>query len=225
MAVYTLPNLSNASISTLNTDSSEEPSQPLSPGSVPTSVSGDDNETEFRHDAVSSIFDSFQRGDTADVIQLELMGLRLASNASDHQVRHAIVAALMKRIQHVMEHDSISAGDAVTQVLRKYESLVQRTIFDQDTADKADQVDFLLLVQRDLVHRDKGESTLVFMAKELYDMELVEEEAYEQWWKDARSKADEGMKRVRSQTEQFIVWLANAEEDSESEEEDDSDGH
>ncbi|KAI9723652.1 MAG: hypothetical protein M1812_000952 [Candelaria pacifica] len=221
--LYTLPNLSNASISTLNTDSADELIQPLSPGSVPTSVSGEDSETDFRHDAVPSLFDSFQRGDTADVIQLELMGLRLSSDASDHQVRHAIVAALMKWIQHVMENESIGAGDAVTRVLRKYKTLVQRTIFDQDMADKADQVDLLLLIQQDLVHRDKGESTLVFMAKELYFLELVEEEAYDQWWKDGRSQGDDGLMRVRSQTEQFIVWLANAEEDSESDSQNEED--
>jgi translation initiation factor eIF-2B subunit epsilon len=88
-------------------------------------------------------------------------------------------------------------------------------MFDRDSDEKTDQVDFLLLLQQDLVHRPRGETVLLFTAKELYDLDLFEEEAYEQWWADERSSASEEMRQVRSQ---FVDWLANAEEEESSEE-------
>lgn len=66
----------------------------------------------------------------------------------------------------------------------------------------------------------KGETVLLFTAKELYELEIVEEEAYEQWWAHEDSYRTEDMRRVRSQTQQFVDWLANAEEEESSEEED-----
>jgi translation initiation factor eIF-2B subunit epsilon len=49
-------------------------------------------------------------------------------------------------------------------------------------------------------------------------LDLFEEEAYEQWWADERSSASEEMRQVRSQAQQFVDWLANAEEEESSEE-------
>lgn len=68
------------------------------------------------------------------------------------------------------------------------------------------------------MQHNRGDTVLLFTAKELYDLELVEEEAYEQWWDDERSSGSEELKSVRGQTQQFVDWLANAEEE-ESEEE------
>ncbi|KAF4973624.1 hypothetical protein F66182_17705, partial [Fusarium sp. NRRL 66182] len=78
-------------------------------------------------------------------------------------------------------------------------------------------------IQQDLVHRAKGDTILLFAAKELYDLDIIEEEAFEAWWADVRSTATEEMKTVRAQTQQFVDWLANAsEEDDDDESEDES---
>jgi len=220
--VYNLPDAatSDTSISTLNSDSSEEPPHHDHPRaeSFATSISDDNVDHDFHPDAASSIFDSLQRGDTADVIQLELMGLRMSSNASDHQVRHAVVTAFLKRIVSLMDIESMGASDAVKTVFGKYKDLVERTIFDKSKQKKSDQVDFLMLMQRDLVHRRKGEMVMLFTVKELYDMEILEEEGVEQWWEDPKSSDTDEMRRVRSQTEQFVDWLKNADEDSDEDE-------
>lgn len=227
-AVYNLPDAttSDTSISTLNSDpSSDQPhSDHPRAESFATSLSDDNNDHDFHPDAASSIFDSLQRGDTADVIQLELMGLRMSSNASDHQVRHAVVTAFLKRIAGLMDADALGASDAVKTVFAKNTDLVARTIFDKARAQKVDQVDFLLLVQRDLVRRRKGEMVLLFAVKELYDLEVLEEEGVLQWWADERSCDSEELSRVRGQTEQFVQWLENADEDSGDDEEEDEEG-
>lgn len=212
-------NLSSESISTL---SSEISSETLETGRSRTDSFGtshsDGEHDRFEHDASTSIYDSMREGVSSDVVQLELVSLRMSANASDHQVRRAIASAFVKRIQHLMESGK-SAGEAVKEVFGRYREVIDRSLFDKDKDDKEDQVDLLLQIQQNLVHRNKGETILLFTAKELYDLELVEEEAYEQWWADARSSNTEEMKKIRSQTEQFVDWLANAEEEDSDEEE------
>lgn len=144
----------------------------------------------------------------------------MTANASDHQVRRAVVSAFMKRTQQLMEGGK-AAGDIVRELFGKYREIIERSLFDRDRDAKSDQVDLLLLLQQDLVHRNRGDTVLLFVAKELYDLEILEEEAYEQWWDDERSSSTDEMKQVRSQTQQFVDWLANAEEEESSEEEDD----
>ncbi|WEW60617.1 translation initiation factor eIF-2B epsilon subunit, GEF [Emydomyces testavorans] len=217
--------LSDASISTLASDLSDEEyaeSRQRS-NSFGTSVSDDEERGHFHHDAVVSIFDSLKEGLSADVIQLELVGLRMSANASEHQVRRALVTAFMKYIQRQLEQSSLSAGEAVKQLLTKYKEMLARIVFDREDDAKVDQVDLLLLLQRDLVERNKGDTILLFAAKELYDLEIIEDEAFQQWWEDERSSATEALKKVRQQTQPFIDWLMaeDSEEDSDDDEEED----
>ncbi|SLM37016.1 translation initiation factor eif-2b epsilon [Lasallia pustulata] len=220
------PNLtrsfSASSISTLNSSDSDSLLQPevssrrSSFRSDPLDDVGQNR--DFHIEATSSILDGLTKGDAADVVQLELLSDRMRTNASDHMVRHAIVASFMKRIYNLIDGDQsvntgIGAGEAVKLVFGRYKELVERmSISDKDKEDKADQVDFLMLVQKDAVGKSRGENVLLFVAKELYDLEIVEEEGVLQWWADPRSAEGE-MGRVRGLTEQFVDWLQQADEE------------
>ncbi|KAA6411212.1 MAG: translation initiation factor eif-2b epsilon subunit [Lasallia pustulata] len=220
------PNLtrsfSASSISTLNSSYSDSLLQPevssrrSSFRSDPLDDVGQNR--DFHIEATSSILDGLTKGDAADVVQLELLSDRMRTNASDHMVRHAIVASFMKRIYNLIDGDQsvntgIGAGEAVKLVFGRYKELVERmSISDKDKEDKADQVDFLMLVQKDAVGKSRGENVLLFVAKELYDLEIVEEEGVLQWWADPRSAEGE-MGRVRGLTEQFVDWLQQADEE------------
>ncbi|KAI9847218.1 MAG: hypothetical protein M1838_000978 [Thelocarpon superellum] len=210
--LYHLPRLavSDASISTLHSDEELEGGQDEGPR--PGSRGSHDD--DFYHDASSSIFDALQRGESSDIVQLELQGLRMGEDADYHRVRRAIVAAFVGRIQHLIEAKSGGVGDTVSQVLKPYRVVFEKTIFDKAREEKADQVDFLLALQRHLVHRARGESLLLFIAKELYEMDVLEEEGIQQWWQEARSTAEPEMRQVRTSTQPFVDWLAVAEEDS-----------
>ncbi|EGC42442.1 translation initiation factor eIF-2B epsilon subunit [Histoplasma capsulatum var. duboisii H88] len=219
--------LSTDSISTLSSELSDDDFSPLHRvDSLGPSLDDDADRSHFHHDAVNSVYDGLCDGLSADVVQLELVGLRMSANASEHQVRHAVVTAFIKRIQGLMDAPSpLSASDAVKQVLGKYKDILDRIVFDRDEpARKPDQVDLLLLIQQELVEKSRGETVLLFMAKELYDLETVEEEAFEQWWADERAVANEGLKKVRRQTEPFIEWLANADSEEDEEEEEEEEG-
>lgn len=211
--------LSNDSISTLASQSWEDDSSTRSrTGSFGTSLNEED---AFHHDAVTSIFDGLKEGLASDLVHLELVGLRMSANASEHQVRNAVVTAFMKRIQQLIDEGS-SAGDAVNKVLAKYKEVIDRIVFDHDSDDKPDQVDLLLLFQKDIAERTKGQTILLFAAKELYDLEIVDEEAFSQWWEHEESTSSEPLKKVRVQTQPFIDWLDNADSDSEEDEESES---
>ncbi|KAL3479500.1 nucleotide-diphospho-sugar transferase [Aspergillus californicus] len=217
--IYNMANLSlsTESISTLSSEISNYHGSRS--GSFATTVSDDeDQDTHFVQDAASSLFDSLRDGVSTDVVQLELVSLRMTANASDHEVRRAIASSFMKHVAQSME-----AGQAAAEIIHdtfgKYHEIIERALFDRDSNAKPDQVDLLVLLQQDLVHRNRGDTVLLFAAKELYELEVIDEEAFEQWWADERSSSTEEMRKVRAPAQQFIDWLANAEEEGSSDEE------
>jgi len=180
---------------------------------------------DFHVEATASILDGLQNDALPDTIMLELSGYRMSTNASQHEVRKAVVAAFMKRISNLVGGDhgaGVSAREAVKQVFTTYQTLVERITFDRDAAQKVDQVDFLMLVQKEAVGRPNGDQLLLFIAKEVSDLDIIAEDGVLQWWEDERSKEGD-MGKVRGLTEQFITFLKEAEEDEESEEEADDD--
>ena len=99
------------------------------------------------------------------------------------------------------------------QVFTKYLEVLQKTLFDQSQEIKGDQVDLLMLLQRDAVSKPGGDTLLLIIAKELYDLELLEEDGIMQWWEDDRSSHGD-MAKARPKMKQFIDFLENAEEES-----------
>ncbi|KAF4300801.1 eIF4-gamma/eIF5/eIF2-epsilon [Botryosphaeria dothidea] len=229
-SIYNLASLSLSveSISTLNSESdfSEEGlRQERSRGGSFVSINSDTSShhaANFDHEAVDSMLDSFRKGDDSANIQLELASLRMTTNASEHQVRRALVIALVRRISEVVQSGQ-GVKQATDQVLSPHQSLISRTMFDKEVSNKSDQVDFLLLLQSDLTHRNDGDSILLHASMKLFEMDVLEEEAFEQWWADAKSSENEALERIRGKTQQFIDFLAQSDESSEEDEDDDDD--
>ncbi|KAL8950713.1 MAG: hypothetical protein Q9222_003272 [Ikaeria aurantiellina] len=174
---------------------------------------------DFHVEATASILDGLQKEDLPENIFLELNAFRMTVDASQHEIRRAVVAAFIKRIAN-LEGGGMGAREAVNKIFSKYKTVVERTIFDKDSDDKPDQIDFLLSVQKELLSKEKGDSLLLFMAKELYDLDLIEEDGVLQWWADPKS-SNGNMAQLRRLTESFITFLQEAEEEEESEEDDD----
>lgn len=225
--IYRHPSASSSvsSISTLaSLDGNLEPVRDSSRRSSFRSDPSDDagESRDFHVEATASILDGLQKGDPADTIILELNGYRMSTNASQHEVRKAVVAAFMKRMSNLSASDNasgVSAREAVREVFRNYKGLVERTMFDKDADEKVDQVDFLLLLQKEALGRPNGNQLLLFVTKEMYDSDIVEEDGVLQWWDNERS-ADGEMGTVRKLTQQLVTFLKEAEEDDESEDED-----
>ena len=215
--------ISSDSVSTLNSEASDF--EPFHPGSRRSSVISDPSEDtakthDFHAEATASVLDGIQKGDLSENILLELNSYRMSVDANQHEVRRAVVVAIMKRILGLVSgDDSLGVArrgpqDAVKEVFGKFRTLVERTIYDKSKGQKDDQVDFLLLVQKEVIGRPLGEYLMLFVATEAYDLEIVEEDGVLQWWDDSRSE-DRDMGKVRLLTEKLISFLKEAEEGSE----------
>ncbi|EXJ94713.1 hypothetical protein A1O1_03110 [Capronia coronata CBS 617.96] len=216
--IYEKPEFAD-SISTLDSDLSED--EISSKGgsrsqSFATSVSDEDTSDRFQHDTVAILVQRMQEGKQADDMLSELMGLRFSGGADETQVRKAVAVALMKYI-HAQIESGIAPAEATRRALTAYNTLIRRKGATQATEA---QVAFLLDAQRDLTRRKEGGKTLLFVIKDLYDLEIFGEEAFSEWWADGRSSHDPDMAAVKQQSAPFIEWLENAESESESEEED-----
>lgn len=229
LPVYNLGNLalSNESISTLNSESEEDDfefRQDRSATSSFLSVGSQDSQhaANFDHDASTSIYDSLVEGHESANIQLELTALRMSTNASDHQVRRAVVVAFVKRVVQLI-NSGTSVRDAVAQVFSSHKDLIDRSIFDKDKPSKVDQVDFMLLLQADLAHRDNGDAVLLSAATKLVELDSVEDDGILQWWEDPKSSEGEEIKKVKGKTQQLIDFLNQSSEEESNEDDDDED--
>ncbi|OAL51926.1 nucleotide-diphospho-sugar transferase [Pyrenochaeta sp. DS3sAY3a] len=224
--IYTL---SNDSISTLNSDSEADDFEIRHDRSATSSflsVGSADSQhaANFDHDASASIYDSLVEGHESANIQLELTALRMSTNASDHQVRRAVVSSFVKRIIQLIKSGQAVKG-AIAEVFSQHKELIDRSIFDKNASQKTDQVDFMLLLQADLSRKDNGDAILLSAATKLVELDSVEEDGIVQWWDDERSSENEDMKKVKEKTKSLVDFLQQeSEEESEDEsEEEDSD--
>jgi translation initiation factor eIF-2B subunit epsilon len=216
-------NLSFSSISTLPGEDSDEDDMVTR---HKTKTRRSDSTTSFEsadegwhREAFTSLLNAMEQDHPAEVANLELNGLRMTANANFHQVRRAVASALVTRIEQVAAKDSLSNAAATAKVLQRWESTIKRCIFE-----RKDQAEFLLLMQRECSDRKAGESLLLNIVQVLNNtMEVVEEEAVNDWWLDVKSVEDEKMKSVRKATEAFVKWLAEAESESEEETDDEED--
>jgi translation initiation factor eIF-2B subunit epsilon len=232
--VYSQPafSLSRDSISTLNS----EPESDITDSTAPQnrsatssfSAGGDDalaplqpqQGVRFHAEAVDSVYDLIARGQDVNNVQIELQSLRMSTNATEHQVRRALVQGFMKRITQLHEQDA-KLQAAVSSVLGPYKSMLERAVDDvSDDARINNQVDLLLLFQTDAVARKEGDNLLLFLVKDMVDRDVVEVEAVERWWNDAKSTDKAEMRSVREKTKQLVEFLL---EDSEEEDEDEDD--
>lgn len=223
-------NISSESISTFSSETSE-PSIKESRSrttSFTGSVTSDDDPNSsneaFHHDAVAGLYDALKESGDIDAAKLEFMGLRLSNNASDHQIRRAIATAFAKRITQLMENEKLDAPKAAAQAfgLSGAKKFLEEVAIGLEKREE-DQVDFLLCLQKDLAHRWYGAIILAAICQRLYQIEVLEEEAYLKWWQDAEALGDrerKEMKNVREKTKVFIDWFEEAEEESSDEESD-----
>lgn len=211
------------SVSSLASDASEVSADVSKDGSrsqsFATQMSEEESSERFQHDTAAILVQRMQEGRNSDDMQSELMGLRFSGGADGTQVQKAVALALTKHI-----HSEVSNGQSPEQATRKtleqYRYLIRRPNAEQTIEE---QVVFLLEAQLDLSKRMDGGRIIPFFVKDLYDLEVFEEEAFTDWFEDDRSK-EPSVITVHDAAKPFIDWLATAdEEESEDEDEDDGD--
>jgi translation initiation factor eIF-2B subunit epsilon len=235
--IYSQPtfSLSNASISTLNSDAdsdfTEDSNLALHNRSATSSFSlgaddalapqGAQQGVRFHAEAVDSIYDLVTSGQDANNVQIELQSLRMSTNATEHQVRRAIVQGFTKRICALQEATG-KLQQSVTDVVGPYVNMLERAVDDaSEEAQIANQKDLLMLFQAEAVGKTEGDSLLLFIVKGLLDREVVEAEAVEGWWEDPKSVDKPDLKEVREKTRQLVEFLLESSEEDDDEDDDD----
>jgi len=217
-------NISSESISTITSNlSAATPTQSRSRLSSFAGSISEDGETgssneNFHHDAVNGLIDTLKEGGDFDSAKLEFMGLRLSNDATDHQVRRAIAVAFTKRIAQLVENEKLKSLTAAAQA---FDAPGANTFLKEVAIGKEreleDQVEFISCLQKDLVHRGNGAVIMAAVCQRLYDDDVLDEEAFEEWWSNSEGLGEEEdleMKRVREKTQVFIDWLRKADSES-----------
>ncbi|MCJ1246622.1 hypothetical protein MMC30_003831 [Trapelia coarctata] len=232
---------SSTSLSSVSTiHSSPDSNSDLSLPSRPSSPSLEAANPTFHAEATASILDGLTKGDSPEVIHLELLSQRLGANANDHMMRAALVSAFVNRVSNMIEGGT-GANEAVKQVFGKYkELLTQLAVFDKEGGrtggvgggvTRPDQVDLLNLVEKECEGREKGENLLLFVATECFQKDVVEEEGVLEWWEGGGGEGGgrdqgEGTPKVRIKVKELVEYLKkedSSEEEEEEEEDDDDD--
>ncbi|KAL9941480.1 Translation initiation factor eIF-2B subunit epsilon [Verticillium nonalfalfae] len=187
--------------------------------------------SSFHQDAVHGLLDAL-RDDTGDFdsAKLEFMGLRLANDASDVQMRKAVAVAFARRAAELLTpaHGALEpakAADAALAARSGAPSFIREVGVG---GGEPEQREFVLALQKALVNvraleAARAGTVLAALLQQLYSLDVLEEEAIVAWWGDERAAAGEGMAAVRERCRVLVEWLENAEEEDDDEEDDEDD--
>ena len=215
--------------------------------------SGGQSFAGFHSDAVHGLLDVL-RGTSGSFNseKLEFMSLRLANNASDAAMQRAVATAFVRRGVELMTPPATADSDGAAAPLdpakaakhvltaREGAAAFVAEVGVGDTADRAEQVEFALALQKacaacartPAADRARVGNLLAALLQQAYDLDIIEEEGILAWWADPRGKGGSGsggsagdeMAAVRQKCQALVEWLQeddDDDDDDDSEEEDD----
>lgn len=176
--------------------------------------SEEEEEEDFEKEAIATVERAMEHNHDMDTALLELNTLRMSMNVTYHEVRKATVVAMVRRVTHFVSTDTLNVKDATAKVFGDWGHLFQRQVFTSD-----EQVDLAQILQEvcATVDAQHGQIVLFVALRQLYEMDIVEEDSILRWWDSEASTRSEGLEKVRELSGQFVDWLKDAEEESEEE--------
>jgi translation initiation factor eIF-2B subunit epsilon len=240
--IYSQPNVSASSISSLASEESSEEedagddlsaltSELNTSRSRLSSFASDDSTglkaTSFHTDAVHGLLDALRDEESSadfDSAKLEFMGLRLAHDANDHSVRRAVAVAFARRAAELVAPQSGQPGveptKAAEETLRTRKGAA-KFVKEVGVGDAPGaQAEFALALQKALasvkaLSNAKAGNLLSAMLQQLYDLDVLEEDGVLAWWADKRASEGETMSAVREKVRVLVEWLEEEDDDDE----------
>lgn len=204
-------NLSDSEVSEIGGDSdSEDEADERTRRSSASGHSDVLTNEEFYIEAEESLSRAFLENHSLENATIELKTLRMATNVTFHEVREAIVVALMNV---VLTQPAKMGG-----MLSKWGDLLRRFMEDREA-----EVDVVFCVQRYFARRGGEEKKgFVLGLQGLYQADVIEEDSILTWFEDERSRGIgekwvEAKAALRESAEKFVTWLKEAEEESDEE--------
>ncbi|GME69336.1 unnamed protein product [[Candida] boidinii] len=173
----------------------------------------DEEEENFDVEAIATVERAMENNHDIDTALLELNTLRMSMNVTYHEVRLSTCTALLKRVSHFIDTQTLGVKEATDKIFKKWGLLFKRQVFDEE-----DQIDLLLILQKICSNMGNNYSSMIFLhiLIILYDEEIIEEDSIYQWWDSEECKE---MDQVRDKASKWIEWLKEAESGSEEESE------
>lgn len=179
----------------------------------------------FHSDAVTSLVDALRSEDAKDLdgAKLEFMGLRLANDASDAQVRRAIATALVRTAVELM---TLAAGGplepskAAERALKAKKGTAKfvSEVGVGGSDPEQDQAAFALALHKaaagsSVVEPARAGALLSALLQQLYALDVLDEDGIMAWWRASASATASGpgggerMAAVREKCLRLVEWL------------------
>lgn len=203
-------NFSDASIASSTVTLHHSKKKKRSHSSASGFISEDEGEN-FDHEAIATVERAMENNHDLDTAMLELNTLRMSMNVTYHEVREASCLAMVKRVNHFIDTDTLGVKGACEKIFNKWGMMFERQVFDD-----ADQVDLLLTLQSICNRIDGDNKSLIFVniAIVLYNIDILDEDNIIAWYNTKESKE---MPEIRSKMSKWVEMLEN--DSSEEEEE------
>lgn len=184
----------------------------LSTSVMSTDYYSEDDDEDFNKEAIATVERAIENSHDLDTALLELNTLRMSMNVTYHEVRVATVQAMVRRVVHFVSTATLGAREATAKVFGEWGPLFRRQVFSG-----AEQDDLAQVLQEACAHLDSGPVVLFVALRQLYELDVVEEESILRWWELPALTARPELEAVRSLAAQFVDWLRDAEEESDDE--------
>ena len=217
-------NLSDSEISEIGSDSDADSDTPSTRRRRRSSASGfsdaPSTNQEFYVEAEDSLARAFLENHSVDNATIELKTLRMTTDVTFHEVREAIISALLNVY--------LTTPTKAPKLFKKWGGLLHR--FEEDLEAEVDSV---MIMQRFFANRlrENAQSAaernkFVLGLQGMYNADVFTERTIFKWFGDERSKGVgekgvEGMLSLRNAAQKLVTWLEEADEDSDEEEESD----